>query len=99
MPARTHIFHGYLLSALSLGAMFPTGLALMRGNAGSFGIALWNAVGVAGLIAALMLPFLSPFRPADALLDGLFGLFLIAWVSALAKAVSANDDVRGLNCD
>jgi hypothetical protein len=88
MLNRAYFIKGSLLSVFSLGALLPTGLALLRRHPESPGVALWNGLGLFPLLAALALPteHLSAFN--ETLADGLFGLFVVCWVSALAKAVT-----------
>jgi hypothetical protein len=99
MLNRACLIKGILLSVFSLGALLPTGLALLRRHPESPGVALWNSLGLLPLLAALALPAEHLSAPGEALADGLFGLFVVCWVSALAKAVAERQRPNELQCD
>jgi hypothetical protein len=97
MLHRAYFIKASLLSVFSLGALLPTGLALIRRHPESPGVALWNGLGLLPLLGALALPTESLHMPGEALVDALFGLFVVCWVSALAKAVAdrqPSDELR-----
>ena len=88
MLNRSYYIKASLVSVFSLGALLPTGLALLRQHPESPGVALWNGLGLLPLLGALVLSSKHLSTLSETLADGLFGLFVVCWVSALAKAIA-----------